>query len=453
VKHKAYPEYKGSGVEWLGDVPEHWGVKPLKYVASVNDEVLPESTPSDWELIYVDIGSVDRVEGITKKESMIFENAPSRARRLVSDGDTIVSTVRTYLRAIAPVQNPEPNLVVSTGFAVIRARKIRSDYLSFLLRSGYFIENVVLRSVGVSYPATNATEVVKIPILIPIPSEQIKIATFLNIETKKIDSLVSKKRALIEKVREKRTAIISRTVTRGLPPEVARAAGLDPHLKLKPSGVEWLGEIPEHWETKRVKSICSIFGRIGYRGYTTDDLVDEGGGALSIGAGHVTLDGYLNLDNPVFISWQKYHESPEIMVAHGDVLVAQRGSCGKVALIDGEIGPATINPSMVVLKNLRIHGDFLWYWLLGDFVQGTFKMYLSATAVPMISQQQIGNVPICIPPSDEQNAIVRYLRQETAKIDQLIIKVEAAIERLQEYRTALITAAVTGKIDVRETQV
>jgi type I restriction enzyme S subunit len=224
-------------------------VKRLKYSATINDEALAETTDPGYEFKYVDISSVDAVNGIVAEEEMIFETAPSRARRVVRDGDTVVSTVRTYLRAIAPIWNPPDNLVVSTGFAVVRPRSVEPAFLSYALRESSFVETVVARSVGVSYPAVNASEVATIPIPLPPPPEQRAIADFLDAETAKLDTLVAKKRELIEKLKEKRTALISRTVTRSLPPEAARAAGLNPHPKLKPSGIEWLGEIPEHWET------------------------------------------------------------------------------------------------------------------------------------------------------------------------------------------------------------
>ena len=117
-----YPKYKPSGVEWLGDVPEGWEVKPLKFVATYNDDVIDETTPPETEILYVDISAVDALDGIRMKEPMAFSAAPSRARRRVKHGDTIISTVRTYLRAIARVRTPEENLIVSTGFAVIRPR-------------------------------------------------------------------------------------------------------------------------------------------------------------------------------------------------------------------------------------------------------------------------------------------------------------------------------------------
>ncbi|MEX2583830.1 MAG: restriction endonuclease subunit S, partial [Gemmatimonadota bacterium] len=258
MKLAPYPSYKPSGVEWLGEVPEHWEVKRLKYTASINDEALPETTDPTFELIYVDIGSVDAIRGITHRQEMVFEDAPSRARRIVRDGDTIVSTVRTYLRAIAPIRDPEPNTIVSTGFAVVRPRKLTSVFMSYALREPGLVDAIVARSVGVSYPAVNASEIGTLPIPLPAHDEQRAIADFLDRETAKIDTLVARKRTLIERLKEKRTALISRTVTRGLPPDAATHAGLDPDPNLKPSGIDWLGEVPEHWDTGHLRRFALL---------------------------------------------------------------------------------------------------------------------------------------------------------------------------------------------------
>lgn len=204
---------KDSGIEWLGEIPEHWEVRRLKYTATINDEALPETTEPDYEFIYVDIGSVDANRGIVKTETYRFEHAPSRARRIVRNGDTIVSTVRTYLRAIASIRNPQENLIVSTGFAVVRPHKLDPGYFSYALRSPFFIETVVSCSTGVSYPAINAPEVGNIGITIPSLDEQKAIADFLDRETARIDVLIEKVQSSIEMLREYRIALISAAVT------------------------------------------------------------------------------------------------------------------------------------------------------------------------------------------------------------------------------------------------
>lgn len=205
---------KNSGVEWLGEIPAHWEVLRLKYTSSINDEALPETTDSDYELLYVDIGSVDASAGIQKKELMRFEDAPSRARRKVRHGDVIVSTVRTYLRAIAPINEPEDNLIVSTGFAVIRPRKqLKNGFAAYSLRAPCFVDAVVARSVGVSYPAVNAIDIGDLRVAAPPASEQRTIAAFLDRETGRIDDLSKQIEKSIDLLREYRTALISAAVT------------------------------------------------------------------------------------------------------------------------------------------------------------------------------------------------------------------------------------------------
>jgi len=205
---------KDSHVEWLGKIPEHWNVKRLKYLSSVNDETLEENTNPDYEILYVDISNVDAVLGIKRKVNMAFKNAPSRARRKVKHGDIIVSTVRTYLKAITPIDNPESNLIVSTGFAVIRPIcEFDSKFASFVLRASYFVDTVVANSVGVSYPAINASELITLYIALPPIPEQHDISKFLDHETGRIDALIEKIRKSIDMLHEYRTALISAAVT------------------------------------------------------------------------------------------------------------------------------------------------------------------------------------------------------------------------------------------------
>ena len=208
-----HPKLKSSGVAWLGDVPEHWDVKRLKWSASINDEALAEKTDPAFEMIYVDIGSVDAIRGITAVSNVVFEDAPSRARRIVRDGDTIVSTVRTYLRAITTIHDPSPNTVVSTGFAVIRPRQIFAGFMSYALREKGFVDMIVAHSVGVSYPAVNASEIGALPIPLPPKDEQHTIADYLDCETAKIDMLEAKIEAAIDRLREYRAALITAAVT------------------------------------------------------------------------------------------------------------------------------------------------------------------------------------------------------------------------------------------------
>lgn len=207
-------EMKNSGVEWLGEVPSHWEISRLKYEVTYNDEVLSDKTDVDYEMLYVDISSVSPHQGITKKEQIIFENSPSRARRIVKNGDVIVSTVRTYLKAITQIDNAEENLIVSTGFTVLRYKKALSPkFLGYWVQSENMINAIVAHSVGVSYPAINASDLVRLPIVkIPL-SEQTAIADYLDEQTAQIDRLSERVQQVIESLKSYRSALITQAVT------------------------------------------------------------------------------------------------------------------------------------------------------------------------------------------------------------------------------------------------
>ena len=207
------PPLKPSGVEWLADVPAHWQVKRLKLVASINDESLSDNEDPLRPVSYVDIGSVDSTIGIKQIEEMVFEDAPTRARRLVRDGDTIISTVRTYLRAIAAVHKPAPEIVVSTGFAVVRPREMDPTFAYWALSDSGLVDEIVARSIGVSYPAINAPEIGLLPIPVPPLDEQRAIAEFLDRETARIGDLISRVETTIERLQEYRAALITAAVT------------------------------------------------------------------------------------------------------------------------------------------------------------------------------------------------------------------------------------------------
>jgi type I restriction enzyme S subunit len=416
-------------------------VKRLKYSASINDEALPETTDPTFEMSYVDISSVDAERGIVAVEDMVFEDAPSRARRVVRDGDTIVSTVRTYLRAIAPVRNPPPRTIVSTGFAVVRPRRMAPAFMSYALREPGFVEAIVARSVGVSYPAVNASEIGTLPITLPAEDEQRAIADFLDRETAKIDTLVAKKRTLIERLKEKRTALISRTVTRGLPPDAARAAGLDPHPKLKPSGIDWLGDVPEHWEVKALKWESPVLRGASPRPIDNEIYFDDEGEYAWVRIADVSAAGMYLHETAQRLS--PLGQSLSVPLEPGALFLSIAGSVGKPCITAIK---CCIHDGFVYFPFWRGESRFLYYlFASGEPYKGLGKLGTQLN----LNTDTVGSIVAGFPNLLEQRAIADFLDRETAKIDTMVAKVEIAIERLQEYRTALITAAVTGKIDVR----
>lgn len=203
---------KDSGVEWIGEIPKHWRLNRLKYIASYNDESLSEKEPDDLVIRYVEIGSVTLENGITNIEEMQFVNAPSRARRITKVGDVIVSTVRTYLKAIAPIT--EDGLIVSTGFCVIRPNKsISSKYLEYFTKSDIFSDCVSSNSVGISYPEINASRLMNFYIIEPPEDEQKRIAEYLDQKCSKVDELISIKQQKIEKLNQYKKSLIYEYVT------------------------------------------------------------------------------------------------------------------------------------------------------------------------------------------------------------------------------------------------
>jgi len=201
-------------IPWLGKIPIHWEIKQIKHVVQINPETLPENTSPNYTIQYLDISNIDKIGGIGINQEFLFADAPSRARRIVRAGDTIISTVRTYLKAVAFFENPLENQVVSTGFAVLRSKTdVYPKFLKWFVLSKEFIERVVAHSVGVGYPAINPSELASLPIWIPTYEEQFNIASFLDRETLIIDSSILKIRKIITKLQEYRTALISAAVT------------------------------------------------------------------------------------------------------------------------------------------------------------------------------------------------------------------------------------------------
>ena len=438
AKYQKYADYKDSGVEWLGEIPSHWDSKPLKYLCTYNDEVLTEATSSDTEIQYIDIGSVSATEGISHIETMLFKDAPSRARRIVKDGDVIVSTVRTYLEAIAPIDNPPENLIVSTGFAVIRPNKnLYKGYAAYCLRAKGFIKEVVARSVGVSYPAINSSDLVNIAVPSIAYSEQTKIANFLDHETAKIDSLIDKQEQLIELLKEKRQAVISHAVTKGL----------NPNVPMKDSGVEWLGEVPEHWITSRLKYYTN---QIVDGAHFTPTYTESGIPFLRVTDIH---NDFIDMENIKYIPKVEHQELiKRCLPKKGDLLLSKNGTIGIPKLVNWD-WEFSIFVSLCLIKFKKtLMAEFAEYFFKSYEIQEQIFGLIKKSTVINLHLDKVQNFWFSIPSVNEQIEIVNFLNHKTNELDNLISKAELAIQLMQERRTALISAAVTGKIDVRNWQ-
>ena len=431
-QYRAYPAYKDSGVEWIGQVPEHWEVKPICRVTSVNDDVLPDSTTDDTPIRYVDISSVGYMEGIKQASDMCFADAPSRARRKASSGDVIISTVRTYLKAVAAVTDEYADCVFSTGFAVLRARHLDRSFLKWMVLNELLIQAIEAHSEGLSYPAINASALVKLKSVIPPPEEQASIAATLDRETARIDALVEKKTRFIELLKEKRQALITHAVTKGL----------DPNVKMKDSGVEWIGQVPEHWDvvqSRRLFSERKERARDDDKQYTSSQKY-----------GVILQTEFMEREGRRIVLVEKGQEILK-HIESGDFLISMRSFQGG---IEECTSSGCVSSAYVPLRPIK--------WIWHSFFKYLFKSNTYIQALQRTSDlirdgqalrfENFSKVPLLHVPISEQKDIALVLDNETARIDALISKSEQSIILLKERRAAFITAAVTGQIDLRGKQ-
>lgn len=430
------------------EVPENWGVRRLKYLVSINDQVLSEATAPDHKMRYVDIGGVDHIRGIHSVEDTVFGEAPDRARRVVRHGDTIVSTVRTYLRAIASIRQPAPNTIVSTGFAVLRPKSsLCSEFAYYALNAPSFIDDVVVRSVGANYPAIKAEDIGDIPIAVPLLlDDQRTVAAYLDRETAKIDALIARNEVLIERLKEQRAALISRTVTRGLPPDESRKAGIDPHPKLKPSGVEWPSRVPEHWTVKRLKYVAR---RPIENGINEAGIHDDPEWPRYIRITDIKTPRSLRHDTFRSLPPEK---AAQAFVDPYDILLARVGEPGISYLHAPHDGTRACFAGYLVRYSPdaeHVVPGFVAYWTESHVYWACVRSRVIQTTIQNFSATRYKNLPMPLPPLAEQKTIVLYLDQETAKIDKATTLAQQEADLLREYRPRLISDVVTGKVDVR----
>lgn len=415
--------------------------RKLKYVASINDETLSEETSPDFELQYVDIGNVDSAGGIQGASSYRFQEAPSRARRIVRDGDVIVSTVRTYLQAIAAIRSPTPNLIVSTGFAVVRPRRnvLAPGFCKYTLREPGFLAEVAMRSVGVSYPAINASELGDIFIFLPRISEQNEISEYLDKETARIDQLIGAKERLVKLLTAKRAELITQAVTRGL----------DRRGPLRDSRLAWIGQIPAHWALERLK--FHLFGiEQGWSPQCDNNPAGEGEwGVLKAGCVNGwQFDPAENKRLP-----EELEPLPEYEVRAGDLLMSRANTTellGSAALV------RTVRPRLMICDKLyrlrvneaRLEKEFLVAFLRSSAGRFEFERDATGTSKSMqnIGQDSVSNVWLPIPPVSEQRDIVAHIRSETGKLDSALAATERSVGLLKERRVALIARVIAGRL-------
>ncbi len=444
--YKPYPAYKDSGVEWLGEVPEHWGVKPLKLLvkegSTISYGIVQPGEPLDEGVPFVQTTNMSsgnfEIESLQKTTSEIAAGFP---RSRLTGGEVILG-IRASIGAafVVPVHLAGVNL--SRGVARIDCSSELSSrflvaYLSSMAVDGYW----QLAKQGSTFNEVSIATVKELLVPVPPSEEQADIEGVLSNATARLDALIEKKTRFINLLREKRQALITHAVTKGL----------DPNVRMKDSGVQWLGEVPEHWELRPLKRLISSIGQ-GWSPECEARTPEEGEwGVVKVGC----VNGGVFRPEESKALPAEMEPRPELSLRAGDVLISRantRELVGSCAVVPCDY------PYLLLCDKLyrvgcseRVTPDFLAALVT---VYGRRAVEIEATGASSsmvnIAQSVILDLPVAVPGTDEQVEIISRVSEATARIERLREKTERSIDLLKERRSALITAAVTGQIDLRE---
>ncbi len=440
-RFKPYAAYKDSGVDWLGEIPAHWEVKPIRALARSGYKTF---TDGDWiESPFIRDEGIRLIQtgniGIGEYKEQGFRYIDEETFRdfrctEVLPGDVLICRLADPVGRACLAPDLGCRKITSVDVCILKpAHNVDPAFVVHALSGSEYLAWLGGICRGGTRDRVSRSMLGVIRVQKPPLVEQRAIAAFLDRETARIDALVAKKERLIELLQEKRTALITRAVTKGL----------DPTVPMKDSGVEGLGEIPAGWEVKKTTWVFSIGSGTTPR---SEDIGYYGGETPWITTSELRESVVLSTDKSVTDLALREHSSLKIH-PQGSVAIAMYGATiGRLGFLGV---PATVNQACCVFSNPRdISMRFWFYWLQ---MRRPYLISLGyGGGQPNLSQDLLRSIRVGTPPFDEQRAIAAFLDRETARIDALIAKVRDAIERLKELRTALISAAVTGKIDVRE---
>jgi type I restriction enzyme S subunit len=428
-----YDKYKDSGVEWIGEIPEQWNLKKLKYEATIQGGYAFKSAEfvEDGKPI-VRIGDVAPKIDLDNCQRTSENNIPQEFK--LKKNDTLVALSGATVGKMCFIDEDMDAYVNQRVARVTNGTK----WLHHILDSEFFIEQIVLTAGGSAQDNISTNDIANFQIPIPTKTEQIAIANFLDEKTAKIDKLIANKQKLIELLKEERTAIINQAVTRGI----------DPNVKLKPSGIDWLGDIPAHWEVKKLKYVAQINSPRKNDNFSKDS--DEE--IIFLPMEKVSEDGTIMQDTRKKVSEVStgftYFEK-------GDVIVAKITPCfenGKGALLanlETNFGfGSTEFHTLRALKDI-VKNQFLFYLIKSERFMTIGEAFMTGSAgQKRVPTDFLKEFIAPIPPLNEQSQIIQQIEVEMKRIDGTLSKIEKEIELLQEYRTALISETVTGKIKV-----
>jgi type I restriction enzyme S subunit len=440
--YQGYQKYQDSGVEWLGDIPEHWEAVGLtKYLQSLVDYrgKTPEKTKDGIFLVTAKNIKNGIIDYSLSQEFIKEDEYDEIMRRGKPEIGDVLLTTEAPLGEVANVDNT--NIALAQRVIKMRGKigVLYNYFLKYWILGASFSQNIQSLCTGSTALGIKASKLCLLKVVLPPLNEQEKIAQFLDYKTKQIDELIKKKETLIEKLDEKRTAIISHAVTKGL----------DSSVPIKDSGVEWLGDIPKHWEVKRLRYIGSC-----------QNGISKGADYFGFGYPFVNYtDVYANIELPKTVSGLANSTDMDRInysVQKGDIFFTRTSETieeiGITSTCFNSINNATFSGFLIRVRpfpNLLFTG-FSKYYFRCQLHRLFFVKEMNLVTRASLSQELLKRLPVLLPTIEEQKQISKHLDQKTAQIDQQKAKIKQAIELLKEYRTSLITNAVTGKIDVSQ---
>ena len=420
--------------------PSGWAVERLKDVAVINANALPAGTDADYEFDYLEISNVNYNGMVDPNaiEHLRFEDAPSRARRRVAAGSTVISSVRPNLQAVAFFADAPEHLICSTGFNVVEPRpsKLAPQFAYYHLLSENARQYFEAAATGVGYPAIGDKDFNAFTITLPPLPEQHRIAAYLDASCAAIDAAVSAKRRQLDTLDALRKSIIQRAVTQGLNPKV----------KLKPSGLDWAAEVPTHWKVQQIKRNCSLVrGQFTHRPRNDPALYD--GPYPFIQTGDITAaDKYIRTYSQ---SLNELGLSASKQFPRGTLVMSIAANIGDVAILDFE---ACFPDSMIgMIPGHQAHLDFLYY-LMRAMRPIMLRSAVQSTQLNL-NYVRIGTNFAPFPPIEEQRAIAEYLDAKEIESHQIREKINAQVATLTAYRKSLIHECVTGQRRVTDADV
>ncbi len=436
-----YPKYKPSGVEWLGEVPQHWNVTRLGFLC---EKIGSGKTPSGGSETYADEGVVfirsqnvyDEGLFLDDVVCITVETDEEMAGSRVREGDVLLNITGASLGRTCLVPSGFAGGNVNQHVCIIRLidHALRK-FAAMSMKSVGMKAQIDATQNGAARDGLNYAQISKLALTLPPTTEQTKIASFLDRETSKIDGLVGEQRRLMELLKEKRQAVISHAVTQGL----------NPHAPLKPSGIEWLGDVPEHW------AIPAVFTRYhAVLGKMVDEKQLTGAHPICyLRNADVNWDRINITDLPVFDI--EPDDVERFSLRPGDVLICEGGAgIGQTAIWQGELDRCAFQKALHRLRPWSDDEDpRFFYYCMRNAVETGVVLAGGTATIPHLTGEQLRKYRFPRPPIKEQRQIVEHLDCEIGKLEQLTAEAERGIELLQERRTALISAAVTGQIDVR----